>query len=96
MVELIRWSAKAAENLESICDFIAKDSPFYAAITAQKIISLIDNLTVFPESGRIVPEYNNPKIRELIYKNYRIVYRLKGTIVEIAAISHSARKELTI
>jgi plasmid stabilization system protein ParE len=77
----IRWSVKAAENLDSICEFIAIDSPYYASLTAQKIFNLIDNLSVFPKSGRIVPEYNNHQIRELIYKSYRIVYRLKNNII---------------
>ncbi|MCX6153321.1 MAG: type II toxin-antitoxin system RelE/ParE family toxin [Candidatus Kapabacteria bacterium] len=92
----IRWSAKAADNLESIFTFIAQDSAFYASITAQKIFKLIENLSIFPESGRIVPELNNSEISEIIYKSYRIVYRLKNDMIEIAAISHSARKEINL
>ncbi|MBM2813886.1 MAG: addiction module toxin, RelE/StbE family [Ignavibacteria bacterium] len=96
MDEQIRWSPKAAVHLESVFTFIAKESPLYASITIQKILSLIENLSVFPESGRIVPEYNNPAIRELIYKSYRIVYRIKDNVVEIAAISHAARKGIDL
>jgi toxin ParE1/3/4 len=92
----IRWSLKAAENLESICDYIAKDSPYYASITAQKILDFIDTLSLFPELGKIVHEYENPNIRELIHKSYRIVYRLKDNIIEIAAICHTSRNELKI
>ena len=46
---------------------------------------------VFPESGRIVPEYNLRNIREIINQNYRIVYRVKSEIVEIVTIVHGAR-----
>ena len=92
----IKWSPKAVENLEAICAFIAKDSPFYASLTAQNILNLIDNLFVFPLSGRIVPEYDNENIRELIYISYRIVYRFKGGIVEIATICHSVKNEIKL
>jgi toxin ParE1/3/4 len=92
----IIWSPKAVENLDAICAFIAEDSPYYASLTANKILKLIDNLSVFPESGRIVPEYYNHNIREIIYKSYRIVYRIKEDIIEIAAICHSSRKELDL
>ncbi len=92
----IRWSLKSADNLEAICDFIAIDSPYYASLTAQKILALVDNIKIYPESGRIVPEFNNPEIRELIYKSYRIIYRFKENIIEIVTISHSARKEIKL
>jgi toxin ParE1/3/4 len=45
----------------------------------------------FPKSGRIVPEYDNENLRERIYESYRIVYRLKGEIIEIVAICHGAK-----
>lgn len=38
-----------------------------------------------------MPEYEDENIREKIYENYRIIYRIKGEIVEIAAISHSSK-----
>jgi len=41
----IRWSPKAAENLEAICDYIAKDSPYFASLTSQKILNFINKLT---------------------------------------------------
>ena len=55
MVEKIRWSPKAADNFEEICNFIGKDSEFYASMLAKKINSIIKNIPLFPESGRIVP-----------------------------------------
>jgi plasmid stabilization system protein ParE len=48
-------------------------------------------LTLFPELGRVVPEYQRPDIRELVFQNYRIVYRVKTDCVEIAAVVHGAR-----
>ncbi|HNU31913.1 MAG TPA: type II toxin-antitoxin system RelE/ParE family toxin [Sedimentisphaerales bacterium] len=47
----------------------------------------------FPESGRVVPEFDDPTIREVIRRPCRIVYRVKHQerIIEIARIWHTAR-----
>ncbi|MBW6517650.1 MAG: type II toxin-antitoxin system RelE/ParE family toxin [ANME-2 cluster archaeon] len=87
----IIWSPNASDDLESICEFIAIDSEYYARSFAKGIIKAIERLIVFPESGRIVPEYNLNNIREIIYQNYRIVYRIKSDIIEIVTIVHGAR-----
>jgi toxin ParE1/3/4 len=92
----IRWSKKAVSKLDEICSYIAIDSPYYASITAKKILDSIELLEQFPNLGRIVPEFNQSNIRELIYQNYRIVYKLKENIIEISTISHSAKKDLDI
>ncbi len=87
----IIWSPNASDDLESICEFIAIDSEYYARLFAKQVIKAIERLIVFPESGRIVPEYNLRNIREIIYQNYRIVYRVKSETVEIVTIVHGAR-----
>jgi plasmid stabilization system protein ParE len=87
----IRWSPQAASNLEEICSYISKDSEYYAALFAKRIIKIIKAIPDFPKLGRIVPEYNDKNLREKIYENYRIVYRIKEDIIEIAAICHGSR-----
>ena len=58
-----------------------------------ELISATEQLQLFPEHGRIVPEYRNPDLREIIFRPYRIVYRLnhERSICEIARVWHSAR-----
>ena len=90
MARLI-WSPKAASNLVEICNFIGEDSEHYARIFAQKIIIEIEKIPEFPKSGRIVPEYQQKDLREKIFQNYRIVYRIKPNTIEIVAIVHGAR-----
>ncbi len=90
MVKLI-WSPKAAADLEEICEYIAKDSEYYAKLFAQKVIKLIENIPKFPKVGRIVLEYQLDNLREKIIQNYRVVYRIKPDVIEIVAISHGAR-----
>ena len=89
----IIWSPRAASHLEDICEYIAKDSEQYARIFARQILRLTRTLSEFPKSGRVVPEYNDDRLREKIYGNYRLVYRIKEgeEILEIVTICHSAR-----
>ena len=59
MAHKIKWSVKAASQLEQICNFIGSDSEFYAALFAKRIISIVKAIPRFPKAGRKVPEYNN-------------------------------------
>ncbi|MCK4641449.1 MAG: type II toxin-antitoxin system RelE/ParE family toxin [Candidatus Marinimicrobia bacterium] len=67
------------------------NSEIYARIFAKKVLSIVEDIALFPKAGRVVPEYSDPNLRERIYGNYRIVYRLKDGVVEIAAICHGAQ-----
>lgn len=87
----IRWTQQAADDLEAITEFIANDSEYYAQLFAMDVLQAVDRLVDFPESGRIVPEANNPIIREIILGNYRIVYRFRKETVELLTVYHGAR-----
>ncbi|MHA1749276.1 MAG: type II toxin-antitoxin system RelE/ParE family toxin [Promethearchaeota archaeon] len=76
MVE-IRWSPIATDDLESIIRYYEKTAPKFAQNFAKKIIYIIENLNKFPKMGRLVPELENTQIREIIYRNFRIIYRLQ-------------------
>ena len=88
----INWTKKSLKYLRAINDYIALDSEFYAARFISKLINRVDQLIEFPESGRVVPEKNEPEIRELIEGNYRIFYRLRKEKITILRIHNSARK----
>jgi addiction module RelE/StbE family toxin len=90
-VTTIRWAPQAADDLAAIRDFIARDSPQYARLVCQRIMAKIEQLTSFPLMGRVVPELENPAVRELIVAPYRIVYRVRADVVEVATIFHAAR-----
>jgi len=91
MAYKIRWSPRAACNIEDICNYIAKDSEHYAALFTKRNNSIVKSIPKFPKSGRVVPEYRDENLREKIYENYRIVYRLKEEFIEIVAICHGAK-----
>jgi toxin ParE1/3/4 len=61
------WSPAARDDLHDIVVFIARDNPNRAMSFGYELISEIDRLQEFPELGRIVPEYRNDGIREIIF-----------------------------
>lgn len=87
----IRWTPQAADDLQAIHDFIARDSPRYARAEVERILASIDQLEVFPDCGRIVPEYRQEDVRELIERPYRIVYRTHGDTAIVLMIFRASR-----
>lgn len=90
MVKVV-WSDSAVADLESIVEYIAQDSEHYAAAFAEKVLKAVEKLGTFPRIGRIVSEYNREDLRELIFQNYRIIYKLEPERVAIATIVHASR-----
>jgi plasmid stabilization system protein ParE len=91
MAGSIRWSPRAVSQLEEICEHIGKDSEHYARLFAKRVMNIVKTLPRFPNSGRVVPAYGRVDLREKLYGNYRIVYRLKDDTIEIVVITHGAR-----
>ena len=87
------WSPSAKFDLKDIATFIAEDSATAAERVIGRLFQAVERIADFPESGRIVPEFGDPVIREVILKPWRIVYRVDAgrRIVEIARVWHAAR-----
>jgi plasmid stabilization system protein ParE len=82
----------AISDLAEIKYYIAQRSKYYAQITIQKIRTRTQILKQYIELGRIVPEYDNNTIREIIEGNYRIIYHIYSkNEIWILAIVHGAR-----
>ena len=84
----IIWSPLAAQRMTEIADYISRDNPTGAVNWAKAIFEKIENIGQFPYMGRIVPEANRNEIRELIFKNYRIIYRVETNHISILTIRH--------
>jgi len=87
----IGWSLKAENDLNEIIDYIAQDSLEYALSFYEQVREKVENLNLFPEMWRIVPELNDPNIRELILRNYRIIYRILGEKIQLLRLFHGSR-----
>jgi addiction module RelE/StbE family toxin len=90
MVKIV-WSDLAIDDLKSIHEYISKDSPRYADKMIERILKRVEQLENFPQSGRVVPEFNQKTLRELIQDNYRIVYTIEDQFVAISRVHHSAK-----
>jgi toxin ParE1/3/4 len=78
MAQKLIWAPSAYYDLKDIASYIAEASPQNAIRFVKSIFKNIEQLIDFPELGRIVPEFNDPSIREIIRKPCRIIYRLKS------------------
>ncbi len=88
------WANIAANDLKSIIDYIADDSPSNAFKTFENIKQKASNLYLFPERGRIVPELQDQGIlqyRELIISPWRLLYRISAKNVYVLAVLDSRR-----
>jgi plasmid stabilization system protein ParE len=93
MAHEVIWAPSARLDLRDLLSYIAEYSPSAAPRFAQRVFQAIERLRRFPLSGRIVPEFNDPNIREVIRKPCRIVYRVRDQeqAVEIVRVWHAAR-----
>ena len=84
----IVWSPLAIDRASEIAGYIAQDKPSAAEKWIKKVFSKVEQLKTSPEIGRIVPEISNNQFREIIYGNYRIIYRIEARQISILTIRH--------
>ncbi|MEW6348145.1 MAG: type II toxin-antitoxin system RelE/ParE family toxin [Thermodesulfobacteriota bacterium] len=89
----LTWSRLARLDLKDFAGFVAEDNRLAARRFVKSVFQVIERLVDYPESGRVVPEFGDPSIREIIRKPCRIVYRVdrENRMIEIVRIWHSAR-----
>jgi plasmid stabilization system protein ParE len=87
----VGWTEIALSDLASIAEFIARDSEQYARAFVADAFAASDSLAEFAERGRVVPEFGDDKIRELIIRSYRLIYRVKRDSVAMLGLIHGAR-----
>ena len=85
------WTEPGLNDLREIIEYIALDSPVYAERLGTRIVEAPRQLIEFPESGRIVPEFSDSTIRELIYGAYRIIYVIRPEACYITSVIHGSR-----
>ncbi len=91
MGKAVIWSPSARGDLKGIVSYIAADNPSAAIRIGQRIVGRSKQIEKFEKSARIVPEYSNSSIRELIEGNYRIIFRVRQTRIEVVRVWHAAQ-----
>ncbi len=89
--QVVVWSPEALEDVDDIAGYIARDSVFYATAVVEKMLAVASGLSQFPHSGRIVPELNQPDIRERFVYSYRLIYRIEPDRILVTAVIHGRR-----
>ena len=87
----VRWTHESLDRLIEIEAFISNDSPERARHFINSPIERGESIAENLHMGRMVPETANPTIRELIFKDYRIVYRLLNDRIEILTVFEGHR-----
>lgn len=84
----IIWSPLAIDRASEIAEYIALDKPAAADNWINTLFSKVGQLMLSPKSVRVVPEIGDEQFRELIYGNYRILYRIEKKQVSILTVRH--------
>ncbi len=89
----VALSPSARSDLCAIVRYISFDAPDRAIEFGEFLVSRTRLLAQSPEIGRIVPEFQDPFIREIVVRSYRIVYRLDKTqrSIDVIRFWHAAR-----
>jgi toxin ParE1/3/4 len=86
-------SASARADLRNIVRYISLDAPDRALSFGMFLISRTRLLAHSPQLGRVVPEFGDPSLREIIIQSYRVVYRVddRNSSVQVIRFWHAAR-----
>ncbi len=88
------WTERSRSHLREIYHYIAKDSVQAATKTVDRLTSRSIQIGAFPRSGRMVPQFRDDAIREVIERPYRIIYRITEIQIDVLAVVHSARNSV--
>jgi toxin ParE1/3/4 len=93
MARKVIWSDEAIADLAGIVRCIAADRPVAAEKFGLTIFAATRKLAEFPQVGRVVPEEDEPNVREIIVEPYRVIYEVNsnGATVDILRVWHAAR-----
>lgn len=85
----IVWSPTARSKIMEILDYISEDNPDAAIKLIEQFETKTERLRQNPESGRVLPETKNDKIREIVvHKNYGVIYEINPDSIEILTVRH--------
>ncbi len=87
----VTWSPEAVEDLESIAEYIERDSSFYAQSVVSQILATARKIKEFLFIGRVLPEIGDENIRERFIYSYRLVYEIQQQRILIVAVMHGKR-----
>ncbi len=91
MAQAVIWSQESLDDIDSIAEYISRDSLYHAQQVVEEIFERGDDLISQPKSGRKVPELNDPLVRECFIYSYRLIYEIQDTVIHILGVIHGQR-----
>ncbi len=89
---IITLAESAIQDLVAIREYYQEQEvPEVGDRFVEEIISLVEELAIHPDRGRIVPEFNRTQLRELIHPPFRVVYRRYKEKISVVRVWRSER-----
>lgn len=85
----VTFTHRFLDRVEEYTDYIALDHVSTAVKWARGVFEQCQKISHQPQSGRMVPEFKKPEIREIIHGNYRLIYELKANQIDMLTIWHT-------
>ena len=95
MVKLI-YTVPASTDLHNIFIYISIDSVVYARKFVRLLKNHVKGLKENPEKGRPIAPETFPTLRQVLYKNYKIIYTYDADKIIIHVITHQSRLNINI
>lgn len=85
------WTRRARDALDEAAAYVAQDSPERAVDLIERALDAAESLDTLSERGRIVPELDNPTVREILVQKYRLLYEVAASQITVLGFLHGAR-----
>jgi plasmid stabilization system protein ParE len=86
---IVIWQPEAVADIETIIGGRAGWSEDSALQLAAAIIARADQITDFPRSGRMIPEFQMEHLREVLEQGFRILYEVFPGRIEVFGVVSS-------
>jgi len=91
MAATVIWSQASLDDIDSIAEYIHRDSPYHAQRVVEALLALGESIGEQPLIGRLVPELGDERIRERFLYSYRLIYEIGERRIEVLAVIHGRR-----
>ena len=91
MARRVIWTTPMVEDLDNAADYIDRDSPRYASAFVREVRAAALTPRKLAYRGPMIPELNDPTIRELFVRNHRLTYKVEERRVVLLGLMHGAR-----
>jgi plasmid stabilization system protein ParE len=82
----VEWTEFAVSRVTEIAEYISLDSTIEAERWVNKIFDKTDNIPNFTNRFRPVKESSNPNHKEVIFGNYRIIFKVTAKKIFILTV----------